>query len=199
VLLEYAGLNLSQRAIYKTIFGRPIQVTVSSPYDCCLTITLVYCGQAVGWTKMPFGAEVGLGPGDIVLDGDPAPPTERDTTALPPFLAHGYFGPCLLWPNGRPSQQLLSACEKTAWPLKIQDVAVPVSFEDPKTARFELSDCAAPNLQTPAPCVRYRCGPRHRGPCQPLPFLGAPAPTSFLFHFPPFSDALPWASCKILL
>ena len=23
---------------------------------------------------MPFGAEVGLGPGHIVLDGDPAPP-----------------------------------------------------------------------------------------------------------------------------
>ena len=24
---------------------------------------------------MPLGTEVGLGPGDIVLDGDPAPPT----------------------------------------------------------------------------------------------------------------------------
>jgi len=33
---------------------------------------LVYCGQTVGWTKMPFGTEVSLGPGDIVLDGDPA-------------------------------------------------------------------------------------------------------------------------------
>jgi len=31
--------------------------------------------------------------------GDPAP------TAAPP-----HFGPCLLWPNGRPSQQLLSSC-----------------------------------------------------------------------------------------
>jgi len=27
-----------------------------------------------GWIKMPFGTEVGLGPGDIVLDEDPAPP-----------------------------------------------------------------------------------------------------------------------------
>jgi len=27
-----------------------------------------------GWIKMPLGKEVGLGPGDIVLDGDPAPP-----------------------------------------------------------------------------------------------------------------------------
>jgi len=29
---------------------------------------LVYCGQTVGWIKMPLGTEVGLGPGDIVLD-----------------------------------------------------------------------------------------------------------------------------------
>jgi len=34
---------------------------------------------------MPFGMEVGLGPGDFVLDGDPAPPEKK-----------GY---CLLWPR----------------------------------------------------------------------------------------------------
>ena len=34
----------------------------------------VCCGQTAGWIKMPLGTEVGLGPGDIVLDGDPAPP-----------------------------------------------------------------------------------------------------------------------------
>jgi len=52
--------------------------------DCflsVLTVTLVYCGQTAGWIKMPLGMEVGLGQGDIVLDGDPAPPTERDTAA----------------------------------------------------------------------------------------------------------------------
>jgi len=43
---------------------------------------------------MPLGTEVGLGPGGIVLDGDPASPT---------------FNSCLLWPNGRPFQQLLSS------------------------------------------------------------------------------------------
>jgi len=26
-----------------------------------------------GWIKVPLGMEVGLGPGDFVLDGDPAP------------------------------------------------------------------------------------------------------------------------------
>jgi len=33
----------------------------------------VYCGETVGWIKVPLGTEVGLGPDDIVLDGDPAP------------------------------------------------------------------------------------------------------------------------------
>jgi len=32
------------------------------------------CGQTAAWIKMPLGTEVGLGSGDIVLDGDPAPP-----------------------------------------------------------------------------------------------------------------------------
>jgi len=42
---------------------------------------------------MPLGTEVGLGPGHIVLDGDPASPRKMGTA--PPI-----FGPCLLWPNG---------------------------------------------------------------------------------------------------
>ena len=53
----------------------------------------VYCGQTARWMKMPFGTEVGLGPGDIVLNGDSAP-LERGT-APPPL-----FGPCVLWRNG---------------------------------------------------------------------------------------------------
>ena len=53
---------------------------------------LVYCGQTAGWIKMPLGMEVGLGPGDNVLRGDPVPPKRGTATQL--------FGPCLLWPNG---------------------------------------------------------------------------------------------------
>ena len=34
---------------------------------------------------MKLGMEVGLGPGHIVLDGDPAPPTERGTAPPPTF------------------------------------------------------------------------------------------------------------------
>jgi len=50
---------------------------------------MVYCGQTVGWIKMKLGMQVGLGPGDIVLDGVPDPlPTKK---AQPPI-----FGPCPL-------------------------------------------------------------------------------------------------------
>jgi len=52
----------------------------------------VYCGQTAGWIKMSLGIEIGLDPGHIVLDGDPAPP---EKAAQPPTLR-----PCLLWPNG---------------------------------------------------------------------------------------------------
>jgi len=37
-----------------------------------VNVTLVYC--VVGWIKMKIGVEVGLGPGDFVLDGDSAFP-----------------------------------------------------------------------------------------------------------------------------
>jgi len=40
---------------------------------------------------MPLDIQVGLGPDDILLDGDPAPLPKRGRSP---------FGPCLLWPNG---------------------------------------------------------------------------------------------------
>ena len=47
----------------------------------------VYCGQTGGWIKMPLGMEVCLGPGHIVLDGDPAPPHQRGTAPIfSPYL-----------------------------------------------------------------------------------------------------------------
>jgi len=55
----------------------------------------VYCSQTAGWIKMPLDMDVGIGPGHIVLDGDPAPPPSKRGPNLPPI-----FGPCLMWPNG---------------------------------------------------------------------------------------------------
>ena len=52
---------------------------------------------------MPLGTKVRLGPGHIVLDGDPASFQKVQT---PSFFPKGAqpppkkFGPCLLWPNG---------------------------------------------------------------------------------------------------
>ena len=40
---------------------------------------LIVAKRLDGSIKMPSGTEVGLDTGDIVLDGDPAPPTERGT------------------------------------------------------------------------------------------------------------------------
>ena len=36
-------------------------------------LTQYNCGQTIGWIKMALGKDAGLGPGHIVLDGDPAP------------------------------------------------------------------------------------------------------------------------------
>jgi len=43
-----------------------------------------------GWIKMSLGVEVGLCPGHIVLDGDPAPPEKGHSP--PQFSAHVYCG-----------------------------------------------------------------------------------------------------------
>ena len=62
-----------------SIFGRPFvkrfalcyrtvvcHVCLSCLSVSYLSVTLVYCGQKVGWIKMPLDTEVGLGQGDIV-------------------------------------------------------------------------------------------------------------------------------------
>ena len=70
----------------RSVFGRPFVKrfalcyrTVVCPVclSVCLSVlsvTLVYCGQTVGWIKMKLGMQVGLGTGHIVSDGDPARP-----------------------------------------------------------------------------------------------------------------------------
>jgi len=55
--------------VCKTV--RPMLSCLS--YLSCLSVTLVYCEQTVGWITVKLSVQVGLGPGHIVLDGDPAP------------------------------------------------------------------------------------------------------------------------------
>jgi len=58
-----------------------------------LSVTLVYCGQTVGWIKMKLGTEVGLGPYHIVSDGDQAPPKRHN----PQVSVHVYCGQTAGW------------------------------------------------------------------------------------------------------
>ena len=51
------------------------------------------CGQMAAWIKMPIGMELGLGPGDFVLDGDPALLPKKGSKPQ-------IIGSCLLWSNG---------------------------------------------------------------------------------------------------
>ena len=55
----------------------------------CLSVTFVHCGQTVGRIKTKLDMQVGLGPGHIVLDGDPAPLPQRGTPPnfRPMFIA----------------------------------------------------------------------------------------------------------------
>jgi len=67
----------------RIVFGRPfvkrlalcyrVIICPACPVLSVLSVTLVYCGQTVGWIKMKLGVQVGLGPGHIVLDGDQLP------------------------------------------------------------------------------------------------------------------------------
>ena len=80
------------------VFGRPFVKRFTLCYrtvalSVCLsvTVTLVYCGQTVGWIKVKLGVQVGLVPGHAVLDGDPAPPPKKKVHS-PQFSAHVYCG-----------------------------------------------------------------------------------------------------------
>jgi len=61
----------------------------------CLSVTLVYCGQTVGWINMKLGTQVGLGPGHIVLHWDLAPPPLKGYN--PQFSAHICCGQMAGW------------------------------------------------------------------------------------------------------
>jgi len=61
-----------------------------------LSVTLMYCGQTVGWIKMQLDTAVGLSPGHIVLDGDPAPPSKGHSPS-PQFSAHMCCGQMAGW------------------------------------------------------------------------------------------------------
>jgi len=138
---QYFPFHFFWATVCKTVrpmlSDRCLSVCLTVCVSVCL-VTLVYCGQTMGWIKMPLGTEECLGPGHTVLDGDPAPqkgtaaPDYRSTSNVAKRLdgsrchyvrwgpssptergtAAPLFCRCLLWPSGSPSQQLLSSCLK---------------------------------------------------------------------------------------
>ena len=56
----------------------------------------VRCGQTAGSTKISLATEVGLGPGDFVLDGDSSPPRKKGI-APTQFSAHVSCGQTAGW------------------------------------------------------------------------------------------------------
>jgi len=72
-----------------TNFGTTVCKTdrpmLSDHCPSCLSLTLVYCGQTVGWIKMKLGMAVGLSLDNTVLHGDPAPPPLKGHSPLWPM------------------------------------------------------------------------------------------------------------------
>ena len=58
-----------------------------------------YCGQTAGCSKMPLDMELGLSPGDFVLDGDPDPYTQPPTPKGEPhpIFGHVYCDQTAAW------------------------------------------------------------------------------------------------------
>jgi len=99
--------------------GRPSQLLLSSctngrpktvrpmlsdrcPVSPVLSVTLVYCSQTVGRTKMKRGKQVGLDPGHIVSDGNQAPPPAKGHS--PPIF--GPYNVAAKWLYGSRCQPL---------------------------------------------------------------------------------------------
>ena len=55
----------------------------------------VHCGQTAGCIKMPLGTEVGLSPGDFLLDEDRVALPKKEQS--PQFLVHVYCGQTAAW------------------------------------------------------------------------------------------------------
>jgi len=101
---------------FRHIFGRPYAIGPLSVCPVCLSVCDVGAlwPWPNGWMdRMPLVTVVGLGPASakatLCYMGTQLPPPTEKGTSFPTKL----FGPCLLWPNGRPSQQLLSSCCST--------------------------------------------------------------------------------------
>jgi len=81
VVFNAVPIILSNTAFWTTVCETVSPYAIGQLSDCL--VTLVYCGQTIGWIKMLLATQVGLDQGDIVLDGDPALPSPRKAAQQP--------------------------------------------------------------------------------------------------------------------
>jgi len=102
----------------RCVFGRPFVKRFALCYRSvlsvclsCLCLTFVHCGQTVGRIKMKLGLQLGLGPGHIVLDGDPSAPPPKGHSPHPIFdpsvAAIGCMDQDATWHGARPQPRRL--------------------------------------------------------------------------------------------
>jgi len=143
-------------------------------------VTFVHCDQTVGRIKMKLGMRVGLGPGHIVLDGDPAAPPPKGHSP------HLIFRPYLLRPNGcmdqdatwygaRPLPRRVCWMGTTLYPPQKWGQSPPLQF----LAHFYCGQMAACIKMPLGKLVwRYSCRLQPRGLC----VRWGPSPPTFSAH-----------------
>jgi len=148
----------------------------------------VCCGQMAAWIEMPLGMELGLGPDDFVLDGDPAPLTKRGWSPRTKFLAqvivaNGWMDQDGTWHGGRPQPRRLCVRWGPSPLPKKKHSALHIFRPTSLVAkRLDASRCHLAYGGRPQPsglCVRW-------GP-SPHPQKGGGAP-----NFQPMSIAAKW-------
>ena len=120
----------------------------------------ICCDQMAAWIKMSLGMKLGLGQGDVVLDGDHAPPPHKGAEP-PKFSAYVYCGQMAGW------MKLVLGMQVGFNPgdfVLDGDPAPPSPKGGPSTPNFRRL------------CVRWR-------PSLPYPTKGAEPPSQFLAHF----------------
>ena len=120
-----------------------------------------YCGQMAGCTKIPLGMELGLSPGDFVLDGDTALSPKKVAEPLPPnfwpmfIVANGWMDEAGTWHGDTPQSRRL--CYMGTQPPLPKGGRAPSPIFDP----FLLW----PNGCMHQDSTWYGCRPQPRGLC----------------------------------
>jgi len=106
-------------------------------------LAIVRCGQKAGWTKIPLGMEVGLGPCEFVFDGHQASPSKKGTPNPTQFLAHLYCGQTAEWIktslgtevdlgqatlDGVPALHEIGTAAPSFWPMSIVATVAHLSY-----------------------------------------------------------------------